>query len=156
MTDPAGADPTREDPAVLREYYRQMALIRAFELRAAEMYTRARIGGYCHLNLGEEATVVGLTAALRDDDYLFATYREHGYALARGADPGRVMAELFGREDGLSRGRGGSMHLFDPDPPDGRVRDRRRPDPAGDRRGVRPRLPRRPRPGRAGRDVPAG
>lgn len=113
MTDPAGTDLTREDPAVLREYYQQMALIRAFELRAAEMYTRARIGGYCHLNLGEEATVVGLTAARRDGDYLFATYREHGYALARGADPGRVMAELFGRVDGLSRGRGGSMHLFD-------------------------------------------
>ena len=103
-----------EDPAVLREYYRQMALIRAFELRAAEMYTRAKIGGYCHLNLGEEATVVGLMAALRPEDYLFTTYREHGYALARGAGPGRVMAELFGRTDGLSRGRGGSMHLFDP------------------------------------------
>jgi pyruvate dehydrogenase E1 component subunit alpha len=103
-----------EDRAVLRQYYRQMALIRAFELRAAEMYTRAKIGGYCHLNLGEEATVVGLVAALRDDDYLVTTYREHGYALARGADPGRVMAELFGRAGGLSRGRGGSMHLFDP------------------------------------------
>ena len=142
---------------MLREYYRQMALIRAFELRAAEMYTRARIGGYCHLNLGEEATVVGLTAALRDEDYLFATYREHGYALARGADPGRVMAELFGREDGLSRGRGGSMHLFDPrTPPAGRVRDRRRPDPAGDRRRVRDRLQDRPGTGRARRDVPAG
>jgi pyruvate dehydrogenase E1 component alpha subunit len=113
MTDPAGTDMTREDPAVLREYYRQMALIRAFELRAAEMYSRARIGGYCHLNLGEEATVTGLTAALKPEDYLFATYREHGYALARGADPGRVMAELFGRTDGLSGGRGGSMHLFD-------------------------------------------
>jgi pyruvate dehydrogenase E1 component alpha subunit len=113
MTDPAGTDLTREDPAVLREYYRQMALIRAFELRAAEMYTRAKIGGYCHLNLGEEATVTGLTAALRDEDYLFATYREHGYALARSCDPGRVMAELFGRTDGLSGGRGGSMHLFD-------------------------------------------
>jgi pyruvate dehydrogenase E1 component subunit alpha len=104
-----------EDPDVLREYYRQMTLIRAFELRAAEMYTRAKIGGYCHLNLGEEATVVGLVAALREDDYLFTTYREHGYALARGADPGRVMAELFGRVDGMSRGRGGSMHLFDPE-----------------------------------------
>jgi pyruvate dehydrogenase E1 component alpha subunit len=113
MTDPPGTDLTREDPAVLREYYRQMALIRAFELRAAEMYTRAKIGGYCHLNLGEEATVTGLAAALRDEDYLFATYRDHGYALARGADPGRVMAELFGRTDGLSGGRGGSMHLFD-------------------------------------------
>lgn len=115
MTSPAGEGLTREDPAALREYYRQMTLIRAFEQRAAEMYTRARIGGYCHLNLGEEATVVGLAAALRDEDYLFATYREHGYALARGADPGRVMAELFGRTDGLSRGRGGSMHLFDTD-----------------------------------------
>ncbi len=113
MADPAGEDLAREDPAVLREYYRQMALIRAFELRAAEMYTRAKIGGYCHLNLGEEATVAGLTAALHAEDFLFATYREHGYALARGADPGRVMAELFGREAGLSRGRGGSMHLFD-------------------------------------------
>jgi len=109
---PSGLD--GEDQAVMREYYRQMALIRVFELRAAEMYTRARIGGYCHLNLGEEATIVGLMAALRDEDYLFTTYREHGYALARGADPGRVMAELFGRTGGLSRGRGGSMHLFDP------------------------------------------
>jgi pyruvate dehydrogenase E1 component alpha subunit len=70
---------------MLREYYRQMALIRAFGLRAAEMYTRAKIGGYYHLNLGEEATVVGLTAALRGDDYLFATYREHGCALASSA-----------------------------------------------------------------------
>ncbi len=113
MTHAPSLDLTREDPALLREYYRQMALIRSFELRAAEMYTRAKIGGYCHLNLGEEATVVGRTAALREEDYLFATYREHGYALARGADPGRVMAELFGRADGLSAGRGGSMHLFD-------------------------------------------
>ncbi|MDX3866483.1 pyruvate dehydrogenase (acetyl-transferring) E1 component subunit alpha [Streptomyces scabiei] len=107
------APPASEDPEVLRGYYRQMALIRHFELRAAEMYTRAKIGGYCHLNLGEEATVVGLMAALRHTDYLFTTYRDHGYALARGADPGRVMAELFGRATGLSGGRGGSMHLFD-------------------------------------------
>lgn len=90
-----------------------MALIRSFELRAAEMYTRAKIGGYCHLNLGEEATCVGLMAALRSADHLFTTYREHGYALARGADPRRVMAELFGRTTGLCGGRGGSMHLFD-------------------------------------------
>jgi len=96
-----------------REYYRQMALIRAFELRAAEMYQRAKIGGYCHLNLGEEATVVGLMAALEPRDYLFTTYREHGYALARGLEPGRVMAELFGKSTGVSGGRGGSMHLFD-------------------------------------------
>jgi pyruvate dehydrogenase E1 component alpha subunit len=114
------ADPTAtrvlpgdEPPDVLRGYYRQMALIRAFELRAAEMYTRAKIGGYCHLNLGEEATVVGLMAALEPRDYLFTTYREHGYALARGLEPGRVMAELFGKTTGVSGGRGGSMHLFD-------------------------------------------
>lgn len=105
--------PGDESPDVLRGYYRQMALIRAFELRAGEMYTRAKIGGYCHLNIGEEATVVGLMAALEPRDYLFTTYREHGYALARGLEPGRVMAELFGKTTGVSGGRGGSMHLFD-------------------------------------------
>ncbi|HET8561454.1 MAG TPA: pyruvate dehydrogenase (acetyl-transferring) E1 component subunit alpha [Marmoricola sp.] len=97
----------------LRDYYAQMKLVRAFEQRAAEMYQRAKIGGYCHLNLGEEVTVVGLIAALETRDYLFTTYREHGYALCRGMAPGRVMAELFGRSTGVSRGRGGSMHLFD-------------------------------------------
>ena len=107
--------PGGEPPEMLRGYYRQMALIRAFELRAAQMYTQARIGGYCHLNLGEEATVVGLMAALESRDYLFTTYREHGYALARGLDPGRVMAELFGKATGVSGGWGGSMHLFDSD-----------------------------------------
>jgi pyruvate dehydrogenase E1 component alpha subunit len=95
--------------------YRQMLLVRRFEEKTAEMYQRARIGGYCHLNLGEEATCVGLAAGMQPNDYLFTNYREHGYALARGIDPGRVMAELFGREDGVSRGRGGSMHLFDID-----------------------------------------
>ena len=109
----APAAPACDETDTLRGYYRRMALIRAFELRSAEMYTRAKIGGYCHLNLGEEATCVGLMAALRTSDYLFTTYREHGYALARGAEPGRVMAELFGRATGLSGGRGGSMHLFD-------------------------------------------
>jgi pyruvate dehydrogenase E1 component alpha subunit len=102
-----------DDDDVLRGYYREMALIRAFELRCAEMYARARIGGYCHLNLGEEATVVGLMAALQPRDYLFTTYREHGYALSRGLSPERVMAELFGKTTGVSGGRGGSMHLFD-------------------------------------------
>ncbi len=111
----AGAAFGGEAAGVLREYYRQMVLIRSFELRAAEMYTRAKIGGYCHLNVGEEATVVGLMAALRPADYLFISYRAHGYALARGAEPGRVMAELFGRTTGLSGGRGGSMHLFSPE-----------------------------------------
>ncbi len=97
----------------LRDYYRQMQLIRRFEERTAEMYQRAKIGGYCHLNLGEEATVVGLMDAMQPRDYLFTTYREHGYAIARGIEPGRVMAELFGRTTGVSHGWGGSMHLFD-------------------------------------------
>ncbi len=97
----------------MRQYYYQMLLIRRFEERAREMYTRAKIGGYCHLNLGEEATIVGLMAALQKEDYIFTNYREHGYILARGEDPGPVMAELFGRETGVSGGRGGSMHLFD-------------------------------------------
>src|SRR5438105_6706664 len=90
-----------------------MLLIRRFEEKTAEMYQRAKIGGYCHLNLGEEATCVGLAAGMQPGDYLFTNYREHGYALARGIEPQRIMAELFGREGGVSRGRGGSMHLFD-------------------------------------------
>jgi pyruvate dehydrogenase E1 component alpha subunit len=104
---------TAEDPAVLRDWFRQMVLVRRFEERAAQGYTRAEIGGYCHLNLGEEATVVGLLAAMRPDDYLFTNYREHGYAIAKGIEPGRVMAELYGRTTGTSKGWGGSMHLFD-------------------------------------------
>src|SRR5690606_32302014 len=108
------ADPlAAEDPDVLRGWYRQMVLIRRFEERAAQGYTRAEIGGYCHLNLGEEATVVGLLAAMRPDDYLFTNYREHGYAIAKGIEPGRVMAELYGRTTGTSKGWGGSMHLYD-------------------------------------------
>jgi pyruvate dehydrogenase E1 component alpha subunit len=104
----AGAEP----PGVLVGYYREMALVRAFELTAAEMYAKAKIGGYCHLNLGEEAAVVGLSHALQPSDYLFTNYRDHGYAIGRGMEPGRVMAELFGKSTGVSGGRGGSMHLF--------------------------------------------
>ncbi|MGI9147327.1 MAG: pyruvate dehydrogenase (acetyl-transferring) E1 component subunit alpha [Chloroflexota bacterium] len=104
---------SKADADELRGFYRQMLLIRRFEEKTAEMYQRARIGGYCHLNLGEEATCVGVCNGMRPNDYLFTNYREHGYALGRGIDPGRIMAELFGREGGVSRGRGGSMHLFD-------------------------------------------
>jgi pyruvate dehydrogenase E1 component alpha subunit len=102
-----------EDPDVLTAYLRSMLLVHHFETRASEMYARAKIGGYCHLNLGEEATVIGVTAGLTEDDYLFVSYRDHGYALARGIEPGRVMAELFGKVTGVSGGWGGSMHLFD-------------------------------------------
>jgi pyruvate dehydrogenase E1 component alpha subunit len=91
----------------------KMILIRRFEERAGEMYAKAKIGGFLHLCIGEEATVVGATRALRESDYLMSTYREHGQALARGTSPDAVMAELFGRVDGCSGGRGGSMHLFD-------------------------------------------
>ena len=96
-----------------REFYRDMLLVRRFEERAARAYTEALVGGYCHLNLGEEAAVIGLMAALKPTDYLFTNYREHGYALMRGIDPNRVMAELYGRVDGVSKGWGGSMHMFD-------------------------------------------
>jgi pyruvate dehydrogenase E1 component alpha subunit len=97
----------------LRQFYRDMVLIRRFEERSARAYTEALVGGYCHLNLGEEAAVVGLMAALRPTDYLFTNYREHGYAIMRGIEPNRVMAELYGRVDGVSKGWGGSMHMFD-------------------------------------------
>ena len=102
-----------ESAETLVAFYRQMVLIRRFEEKTGEMYTRAKIGGYCHLNLGEEATIVGAISALEPQDYIFTNYREHGYMLARGVEPRRVMAELFGKQAGVSRGRGGSMHLFD-------------------------------------------
>jgi pyruvate dehydrogenase E1 component alpha subunit len=90
-----------------------MILIRHFEDKTYEMYTRAKIGGYCHMNHGEEATVVGSIFPLRPQDWIVSFYRDHGHILARGSEPKRVMAELFGRETGVSGGRGGSMHLFD-------------------------------------------
>ncbi|NKY59034.1 pyruvate dehydrogenase (acetyl-transferring) E1 component subunit alpha [Nocardia flavorosea] len=102
-----------ENPETLRELYREMLFVRRFEERTSQSYQQAQIGGYCHLNLGEEATVVGLGAAMRPTDYLFTNYREHGYALVKGIEPGRVMAELYGRSTGTSKGWGGSMHLYD-------------------------------------------
>ena len=90
-----------------------MTLIRRFEERAGELYARAKIGGFLHLSIGEEATIVGSARALRDTDYLISTYRSHGHALVRGTPPENVMAELFGRVDGVCHGRGGSMHMFD-------------------------------------------
>jgi pyruvate dehydrogenase E1 component alpha subunit len=101
------------EPAAAREWLETMMLIRRFEERAGEMYAKAKVGGFLHLAIGEEATIVGAVRAMRDEDYLISTYRSHGHALARGSDPDRVMAELFGREDGVSHGRGGSMHMFD-------------------------------------------
>jgi pyruvate dehydrogenase E1 component alpha subunit len=93
--------------------YRQMLLIRRFEERSAEMYALGKIGGFCHLYIGEEAVAVGAMDVLRPDDYVFSSYRDHGHCLARGSDPKAVMAELFGRSTGLCKGKGGSMHLID-------------------------------------------
>jgi len=101
------------DPDAAREWLRTMLLIRRFEERAQQMYAKAKVGGFLHLAIGEEATIVGTCRAMRDEDYLISTYRSHGHALARGSDANRVMAELFGREAGVSGGRGGSMHMFD-------------------------------------------
>ncbi|MGW5724624.1 pyruvate dehydrogenase (acetyl-transferring) E1 component subunit alpha [Nocardia beijingensis] len=110
---PVDARIAAEDPDRLRGLFRDMLFVRRFEERTAQSYQQAKIGGYCHLNLGEEATVVGLGAAMRPTDYLFTNYREHGYALAKGIEPGRVMAELYGRATGTSKGWGGSMHMYD-------------------------------------------
>src|SRR5438034_477068 len=104
---------TKNNRGFLLGLHRQMQLIRRFEERAQEQYTKAKIGGYCHLNIGEEATVVGGILALKANDWIFTSYREHGHAIARGVDPKAVMAELFGKETGTSHGRGGSMHLVD-------------------------------------------
>ena len=114
------ADATQEqtgagvpDPETAREWLETMMLIRRFEEHAGEMYAKAKVGGFLHLAIGEEATIVGAVRAMRDTDYLISTYRSHGHALARGTNPNAVMAELFGKEGGCSRGRGGSMHMFD-------------------------------------------
>jgi pyruvate dehydrogenase E1 component alpha subunit len=101
------------DASTAYELLARMALIRRFEEEAGRQYQRAKAGGFLHLAIGEEATIVGTTSVMRDEDYLIGTYRTHGHAIARGTDPKRVMAELFGRVDGTSGGRGGSMHIFD-------------------------------------------
>jgi pyruvate dehydrogenase E1 component alpha subunit len=107
------AEAVQLDATKARHYLYQMMLIRRFEEKAAEEYTKSKIRGFLHLYIGEEAVAVGVLQALTEEDYLLSTYREHGHALARGIDPGAVMAEMYGLEQGCTRGRGGSMHLFD-------------------------------------------
>lgn len=94
---------------------RTMLLIRRYEEKCAELYQAEKIRGFLHLYIGEEAVATGVISALHPDDGVVATYREHGHALAMGVDPGRIMAEMYGLVEGVSRGRGGSMHLFDTD-----------------------------------------
>lgn len=101
------------DAELAKRLLHDMVLIRRFEEKAAEAYALGKIGGFLHLYIGEEAVAVGTSAVLRPDDYAISAYREHGHALAKGSDPRRAMAELFGRRDGLCKGKGGSMHLFD-------------------------------------------
>ena len=99
----------------LLEWFRMMSLIRRVEELAAKAYMQRKILGFCHLYIGQEAVAVGATAALEDDDIIVTAYRDHGHILARGASPRAVMAELFGKDAGITRGVGGSMHLADKD-----------------------------------------
>ncbi|MCX6062352.1 MAG: pyruvate dehydrogenase (acetyl-transferring) E1 component subunit alpha [Campylobacterales bacterium] len=101
------------DLALANKFYRKMLLIRRFEERCVELYSKEKIRGFLHLYIGEEAIAVGLMDSFSPEDTVFATYREHGQALARGIDPKKIMAEMYGKVEGCSRGRGGSMHLFD-------------------------------------------
>src|SRR5881296_3884127 len=105
--------PGHADTELARRMLRQMLLIRRFEEKAAEAYALGKIGGFCHLYIGQEAVAVGSLAALREDDYVISSYREHGQALARGVPANALMAELFGKATGCSKGKGGSMNLFD-------------------------------------------
>jgi len=100
---------TREQ---LLEMYYKMALIRRFEEKSAEEYTRGKIGGFMHLYIGQEAVGVGSISALQPDDKILSSYREHGHALAKGMDPRAVMSELYGKITGCSKGKGGSMHMW--------------------------------------------
>ena len=109
----AGALPDAATKALHRSYLRQLLLIRTFEEKAGEAYSLGKIGGFCHLYIGQEAVAVGVMAALRPDDHVVASYREHGHALARGVPARAVMAELLGKATGCSGGKGGSMHIFD-------------------------------------------
>jgi len=107
-----GTSRVAADPKVLSQYYRDMLLIRRFEEKAGQLYGMGLIGGFCHLYIGQEAVVVGMQAAIKAEDAVVTSYRDHGHMLACGMDPKGVMAELTGRRDGYSRGKGGSMHMF--------------------------------------------
>jgi pyruvate dehydrogenase E1 component alpha subunit len=112
-SDTPAASKPQDSAALHRELLYSMLLQRRFEERCAEMYAIGRIGGFCHLYIGQEAVSTGIISLLRPDDYIITTYRDHGQALARGMTPRAVMAELFGRQDGCAKGKGGSMHMFD-------------------------------------------
>lgn len=104
--------PARASRADMLKFYREMLLIRRFEEKAGQLYGMGKIAGFCHLYIGQEAVVTGMQACLKDGDQVITGYRDHGHMLACGLDPNGVMAELTGRIGGLSRGKGGSMHMF--------------------------------------------
>ena len=111
-----GSSHARELPAdQLVDWLRQMLLIREFEVRTMQAYQNRKIGGFCHVYIGQEAVAVGSLAALRPDDPVVTAYRDHGHALARGMDPKYCMAEMYGKVGGCAKGKGGSMHMFDRD-----------------------------------------
>ncbi len=101
------------DRETLINIYHQMLLVRRFEEKSAEAYSAGKIGGFCHLYIGQEAVAIGSISAIRKDDYVLTSYREHAHAIAKGISPDSVMAELFGKATGCSKGKGGSMHMFD-------------------------------------------
>src|SRR6267143_1992720 len=101
------------DRETLIDLFRQMLLVRRFEEKAAESYSLGKIGGFCHLYIGQEAVAIGCISVLRPDDYVLTSYREHAHAIAKGITPEAVMAELYGKAGGCSHGKGGSMHMFD-------------------------------------------
>src|SRR6201994_2959625 len=105
-------DAPKSNSESLKKLYHDMLLIRRFEERAGQLYGMGLIGGFCHLYIGQEAVVVGLIGAAKLGDQQITSYRGHGHMLAQGIDPKAVMAELTGRSTGLSRGKGGSMHMF--------------------------------------------
>ncbi|HSP83417.1 MAG TPA: pyruvate dehydrogenase (acetyl-transferring) E1 component subunit alpha [Gillisia sp.] len=103
----------KTDPGKTHHLLYQMIMMRKFEEKSAELYTKEKIRGFLHLYVGEEAVATGVMQALKPEDYVLGTYREHAHALARDVDAGAIMAEMYGKQEGCSRGRGGSMHLFD-------------------------------------------
>ena len=99
---------------LLVRMYKEVSLIRRFEELSGQMYGLRKIGGFCHLYIGQEAVAVGAIAALDlSSDYVLTAYRDHGHAIACGMDPNGIMAELYGKANGCAGGKGGSMHLFD-------------------------------------------
>ena len=108
------AMPTKLPQELALELYRRMTLIREFELRVAALFAAGELPGFVHLYLGQEAVAVGVCAALRDTDHITSTHRGHGHLLAKGGDPRRMMAELYGKATGYCKGKGGSMHIADP------------------------------------------